>query len=132
MKQILFQKFIIRDDLRKFREVTYIFGDNDCRKGYGGQAKEMRGEPNSIGIRVKKRPSNDITAYYTDKEYSYNTEKIGEDFKKIVRDILMGRIIIFPADGIGTGLAKLNQFAPNTLEYINNYIKNLERIYNEV
>lgn len=131
MNQITYQKFISRKDVQQNRDRLYVFGDNDCRKGYGGQAKEMRGESNSIGVRVKKRPSNDITAYYTDKEYTYNISKIYQDFKKIKEVIAAGRIIVFPSDGIGTGLARLKQFAPNTLKYINEHIKNLERIYNE-
>ena len=32
----------------------YVFGDNLLRKGLGGQAKEMRGEPNTLGIVSKK------------------------------------------------------------------------------
>jgi len=131
MKQIIYQKFIQRSDLLKFRKVIYVFGDNDCRKGYGGQAKEMRGESNSIGIRVKKRPSNDITAYYTDKEYKDNIKKINEDFARVKLCIEWANVIVIPSDGIGTGLARLEEFAPKTLKYIQRYIKNLERVYNE-
>ncbi len=71
---IIFQKFIYREDLKTNQGVMYLFGDNDMRVGKGGQAKEMRGEPNAIGIRVKKAPKT-TNAYYTDEEYQSNIEK---------------------------------------------------------
>ena len=132
MNQIIFMKFISREEIRPNRTKLYVFGDNDCRTGYGGQAKEMRGEPNSIGIRVKKKPSNEPNAYYTDKEFHSNAKKIEEDFKGLDFYLRCGKIVVFPFDGIGTGLAKLNEYAPNTLRYLNSRIKILKRFYNEI
>jgi len=47
---ILYQDQIKRDDLRAHPDRIYLFGDNVARQGRGGQAKEMRGEPNALGI----------------------------------------------------------------------------------
>ena len=55
---IIYQKFIYRSDLKANPSVLYLFGDNLQRVGLGGQAKEMRGEPNAVGIATKKAPDN--------------------------------------------------------------------------
>ena len=62
-------KVITRDKIKENPDVLYLFGDNLLRKGLGGQAKEMRGEPNTLGIVSKKYPSNDISSFYTDEDF---------------------------------------------------------------
>ena len=47
-------KVITRDKIKENPDVLYLFGDKLLRKGLGGQAKEMRGEPNTLGIVSKK------------------------------------------------------------------------------
>ena len=116
---IIFQKFIYREDLKTNQGVMYLFGDNDMRVGKGGQAKEMRGEPNAIGIRVKKAPKT-TNAYYTDEEYQSNIEKINEDLKSVEERLKSGGNVVVPTDGMGTGLARLEEFAPKTLRYLQN------------
>jgi hypothetical protein len=44
----------------------YVFGDNGRRIGFGGQAKEMRGQPNAIGVATKWEPSNRPNAFFSD------------------------------------------------------------------
>jgi len=125
---ILFQKRIFREDLRNNRSVFYIFGDNDQRTGFGGQAKEMRDEINSIGIRTKKGPyTGDV--YYTDDEYQENIAKIDFDLNEIEYLLKLGKIVVFPSDGIGTGLANLQEYAPKTLKYIEDKIRYLAETY---
>jgi hypothetical protein len=95
-----------------------VFGDNDQRAGLGGQAKEMRGEQNAIGIRVKKSPAMDADSFYTDSEYDSNIEKIAEDLTRL-SVFAWGKTIVFPESGIGTGLALLKSKAPKTFAYLN-------------
>lgn len=78
------QKYITREDLKNNSKTIYLFGDNDYRKGLGGQAREMRGEPNAIGIRTKKYPSNQPKSFYTDKEYEHNIKNIDQDFGMVM------------------------------------------------
>jgi DNA polymerase elongation subunit (family B) len=124
------QKFITRADIQANPDKIYIFGDNDARIGEGGQAKEMRGEPNTIGVRTKKAPLYDPNVYYTDAEYKDNIKKINEDINRIRQAALKGKIIVFPQDGIGTGMAKLAENAPKTLMFINAVVKYLEDYIN--
>jgi len=126
---ILFKKFITREFIKANPDKYFVFGDNEMRCGTGGQAKEMRGEPNSIGIRVKRFPGTSTIAYYSDRNYDSNILNISEDFRIVEEYLKGGKTVIIPKDGIGTGLAKLKYFAPKTLEFINNKIKELSNTY---
>ena len=116
---IIYQKVIKRSDLQANPGLLYVFGDNHFRKGLGGQAKEMRGEPNAFGVRTKKTPWD----CFEDNIADLNQFKSGidVDLGELKRagsyyDNYWPRIVVFPTDGIGTGLAKL---PPNFLEYLN-------------
>ena len=125
---VLKQDYIRRDDVSyNVDDSVFVFGDNDTREGLGGQAKEMRGEPNAMGIRVKKLPSTSEDAYYTDDEYKDNIRKINEDVLNIRNNaVLKGKTVVFPTDGIGTGLAKLEEKAPKTFKFLQTVLKYLE------
>lgn len=121
---IIKQKWIKREDLQANPNVIYLFGDNELRIGFGGQAKEMRGEPNAVGIVTKKSP----TAFMSDDELILNKQKIDSDFNTIkiklaklnsFWDSVKGRVVVvIPADGLGTGLADLPNKAPKTYKYL--------------
>jgi hypothetical protein len=117
---VIYQKYISRDDARNNPSIIYIFGDNDARSGYGGQARELRGEKNGFGVRVKKLPSLEENAFYTDNEYESNCQKISEDIKNIKDRCSEETTIIFPKAGIGTGRAWLRFKAPRTYQYLCN------------
>lgn len=107
--------FITRVDIRAQKDKIFLFGDNLAKKGFGGQAKEMRGEENAIGIPTKKAPSNNPKAFFTDQEFATNKKAIDEAFGKIPPD----KIIVIPKAGLGTGLAVLEEKAPETFAYLN-------------
>lgn len=110
-------KRITREYVRDNPDKIFVFGDNLKQRGMGGQAKEMRGEPNSIGIVTKKKPSNTPDSYFTDEEYDINCQEIDKCFfplEQIDKDIT----IVIPENGIGTGLAELDERAPKTFAYL--------------
>lgn len=115
---VMYQKWIQRSDLKLNREVLYLFGDNDARTGYGGQAKECRGEPNAVGIRTKKRPSKDDSAFYNDVNYEQNIKKIDDDMNKAIAHLRKGKTVVIPSDGIGTNRAAMESRCPKTFEYL--------------
>lgn len=98
----------------------FVFGDNLIRKGKRGQAI-IRDEPNAFGIPTKRLPSMGIDAFFSD--------------KKEEQDIVMGRLmllkhyhiigkyIVFPKYGIGTGLAKLDEYSPEIFKLIDRCFK---------
>lgn len=94
-----------------------MFGDNDLRAGFGGAAKELRGEPNTIGVRVKKKPSSTPDSYYTDLEFIQNKQKIDADIQAIKNQAINYRHLCI-LHGIGSGLAELNIRAPRTYAYL--------------
>jgi len=105
---------ITRDDVRAEKDKIFLFGDNLAQRGFGGQAKEMRGEENSLGIPTKKLPSNSKDAFFTDKEFAANIKAIDEAFNKIPPD----KVVVIPKAGLGTGLAGLEEKAPKTFAYL--------------
>lgn len=113
---------ITRNQIKKNPEVLFIFGDNDKRTGYGGMAKEFRGEPNCLGIRTKKQPSTSEDSYYSDIEYKENCDKILEDINKIIEESKK-YIAVYIPENIGDGLSMLEQKAPNTYIFLKEQIQ---------
>lgn len=126
---IVFQKFIFRSDLQENPEVLYLFGDNLERKGLGGQAKEMRGEPNAVGIATKKSPSMSTVSFFTNDDFDLFEDHFLADMERVFIALERDFIVIVPADGLGTGLSELPTRAPKINDYIINQIKELRKIY---
>jgi len=123
IKTVTRQKRISREDLRNNPDTLYVFGDNDLRKGLGGQAKAMRGEPNAVGVRTKKAPNNNQSSFYTDETFDENIRKIDEDMQRLFDT---DQDIVIPTDGIGTGLSRMGELAPRTLAHIEKRFAELE------
>jgi len=96
-------------------ERMFVFGDNVARVGLGGQAKEMRGEPNSIGIVTKWLPSSNDQSYFYDFQFPAVKLLIEQDFRRLFD---FPGTIVWPLDSIGRGLARLDVTSPLTLKYI--------------
>lgn len=114
--------FITRKMVQDHPNWIFLFGDNLQARGFGGQAKEMRGEPNAIGIPTKKEPSNFPWSFFTDDEYTKNCMAIDRAFFRIPKN---PEKIIIPRAGIGTGLAQLQDTAPRTFEYLQSRLAEL-------
>lgn len=106
------EKFITRSMMRNEPDTLFCFGDNLEQKGFGGQAKEMRGEPNAIGIPTKRKPSNAKDAFFTDDDYPEVWPIIFEKYELLRVHMQNGGDVVWPADNIGTGLAKLETRSP--------------------
>ena len=129
MDIIYFNGFWTISDTKTYSNYLFIFGDNDLKQGKKGQSI-IRDQPNTIGIPTKKKPSSYKSSYYYDTEYEENSKKIDIAFEEIIIKIRNGKYkgIILPENGIGTGLAKLQINAKNTLKYIENKILELIKI----
>src|SRR4051812_11093467 len=115
---IVRQKRIAREDLRAHPNRLYLFGDNELRSGYGGQAAAMRGEPNAIGIRTKRAPGRQPRDYWTDARYDTCRRMIDDDLLPVFAAVRNGRTVVIPEDGLGTGLSALPQHAPRVFRYL--------------
>lgn len=112
-------QYITREYVRANRTKLFLFGDNLERRGFGGQAAAMRGEPNAIGIPTKKSPSYRDDAFFSDDEFEKNKASIDAAFAEIMRAITDSiRVIVIPSDGLGTGRAQLERRAPRTFAHL--------------
>ena len=121
-KSKIFDTYCYPTTCFKNQKCLFIYGDNDVSKGCGGQAI-IRHCTNAMGIPTKKYPSYDKTSYYTDAEFKENKTNIDESIMNIIRASHKYKIIYFPHDGLGTGLADLPKRAPLTYKHLNDVIK---------
>lgn len=109
---IRYEKRITRDMLRAEPEALWVFGDNLQRRGLGGQAKEMRGEPNAVGIPTKKAPNMHPCDMFRDADLAAYKHARSDDLDRLCDHLTEGGTIVLPADGLGTGRAQLERCAP--------------------
>ena len=124
---IEYRDHITRQMLCNEPHKLFVFGDNLRREGYGGQAREMRGEPNAVGIPTKVAPSMDENAFFTNQHYNkWLLESLPDCIRlyKFVCDCDGG--IVWPKAGIGTGLAQLSQRAPIIATAISGFLTVLQ------
>lgn len=114
-----------REDIKANRDKMFVFGDNMARKGYGGQAKACRGEPNALGIPTKWYPDCSKKSFFTDADIAKAEPVIALAFDAMTAQLQAGRVVVWPADGVGTGLARLPEKAPAIHNYITNRWKAL-------
>jgi len=125
---IIYQRWIYRDDLQANPDIMYLFGDNVDRIGRGGQAKEMRGEPNAHGIATKVSPSNHPNAFFNDEKFLEQSKIIFNDFSAVFGKIAKGGTVIIPLYGLGSGLSQLPEKAPGLNTYLLRQIAYLTEI----
>ncbi len=116
--------------------MLFIFGSNDqdyIKWLKGEKLKPGKGQAviqcqkNALGIPTKKRPNKKEDAFYNDKELHKNRKKIKQAINniKIAVEKEGYLAVVFPSDGLGTGLAKLPVKAPKTYEFLNQEIEKL-------
>lgn len=115
-------KFITREMVRSHPEKLFLFGDNLKRVGMGGQAREMRGEPNAIGIATKVSPGNKPEDFFCDDKYQCYLKIIKQDLALVFDALKNNKVVIIPKDGLGTGLSDLPNKAPRIFKYLQSQI----------
>lgn len=126
MPLIIRKTHIYRKDVRAEPEAFFIFGDNAERKGFGGQAYELRGEPNGIGVATKWKPNWQDDAYFTDDDITC-LKIILTDLARAEEKLNEGKIVYWPECGIGTGLAELPKRCPTLYGIIELWVKIMEK-----
>lgn len=118
-----------RELIKANRDKLFVFGDNYMREGTGGQAKAARGEPNTAGIRTKFKPTYNERDFLKDEHYGSNVICILHDFTPIFKQLHVDGIVVWPKDGVGTGIAQLQTRAPETLKFIETILDSLKKLY---
>ncbi len=121
----------VRTELRNNFNTLYVFGDNMAERGFGGQARECRGEPNAIGIPTKWQPSMTPDSFFDDDIFEEVKPTIDGAFLELSGHLRKGGAIVWPRNGVGTGLARLEEKAPVIFKYIQDSLEQLENICNE-
>ena len=101
-------KWFTRELLQANSEARFVFGDNRERIGFGGQAAACRDEPNAIGVATLYAPG---SFYQADDPLALAT--VSSDLYRVACALCEGRTVFAPVDGLGTGLARLPEHAPN-------------------
>lgn len=114
-------------DVKRYPHALFIYGDNNVKKGAGGQAI-IRFEPNTYGIPTKKYPSSHVNSYYTDTEYNDNIKRIQCAIDHIVKISANYKYVVLPENGFGTGLAKLSTKAPKTWQYLLSAVEKMKQL----
>ena len=119
---------ISRVQLVQEPKTLFVFGDNMLRRGFGGQAAEMRGEPNAVGIPTKNTPSNAPAAFFSDKDFETAKSVIDEACDQLETHLKNGGKVVWPEDGIGTGRADLANRSPKIWDYLEERRIQIEKI----
>ena len=108
-------------------EYLFVFGDNLARTGTGGQAC-IRHCNNVLGIATKREPTRYPTAYFYDDSASSLTmadrEIIGREvivmqsIFEMAKEEIPNIKLVFPVDGLGSGLSKMPELAPNLQKHL--------------
>ncbi|WP_257556503.1 hypothetical protein [Sphingobium sp. CFD-2] len=125
--QIIYVGRYSRDEIRRHPERLYVFGDNVSTLGRGGQARECRGEPNTVGIPTKWHPMMDDESFFCDADLPTIVPRIKAEFRRLDAHLASGGDVVWPSDGVGTGLAQLPRRAPAIAAYIQRCLAHLSR-----
>ena len=112
------QKHFSVEDCNNNPDKIYVFGDNLIHKGKGGQAITCDC-PNAIGIPTKRLPSMDSDSFFNDEFDEYEAVKSAIEKLIILKHTRQDTTFVFPEDGLGTGLAKMNIKSPKLFKYMN-------------
>ncbi len=125
LKRFRTEKYITREMVRAEPDTLFVFGDSFERRGFGGQAMEMRGEPNAVGIPTKRRPTMNEDAFFKEKHFDIVKPVITDRFWKLADHIRSGGCVVWPENGIGSGLAQLWKRAPSISKLIEDHRRRL-------
>ena len=129
MSQIKLVKFITPEMVNSNPQILFLFGDNMQRRGRGGQAVYGRGASNAVGVPTKWKPSRDQLAYFKDSDWYKVINTIDRDLDRIEDHLRRGGLVVFPSDGIGTGLADLPRRAPKIFKHITSRLEAMHQKY---
>lgn len=122
-----------RDEVAKQTDKVFLFGDNTndrVNTHYVPHATQavIRGLDNAIGIDTKKNRGTSADSYFTDADFDAFKAQVDEAIQTALN---MGKTIVIPADGIGTGKAELEKRAPKLFEYLQNKLEELKNMQTE-
>ena len=116
---VLFNKYWRKSDVINNPSWLFVFGDNIYRKGCKGQAI-IRNFDNTVGIATKIDRCSYDECYFSDLNIKKNIKIIETDIEYMGFMFDVGKYdsLVFSSYGLGTGLARLEEKAPNTYLFL--------------
>ena len=112
----------------------YVFGDNTLRVGMAGQAS-IRKCLNSTGLATKLHPGMEEGDFMSDNFYNEHCSVIEKDLIKILKRFENPdngyNQLIFPYDGLGTGLSQLPEKAPKVYKFLCDKLASMFGVYTD-
>jgi len=98
--------------IEKLPNHLFLFGDNLLQSGTAGQAV-IRHHERAFGIPTKRKPTMEYSAFFSDKEDEKNAvrERLQQFASKMEQERMCA---VYPMGLIGTGLAKMPEYSPET------------------
>lgn len=123
------QELFSIDNCLKNPRKLYIFGDNVLRKGKAGQAV-IRDCPNVYGIPTKWAPRMDEDAFFhdTDREIKLMKDVLKQFEIYLSVNARNFDTVVYPINGLGTGLAKLPIKSPTIYKMIVDYFEHMNNM----
>ena len=123
----VFNGYWTREQVANQQDKIFLFGDNTNDRvstHYVPSSTQavIRGLPNAIGIDTKKNRGTGANSYFSDADFDQFKAHVDSALNAAKAD---GRIIVIPADGIGTGKAMLKEKAPKCFEYLQTELQKL-------
>ncbi len=128
---LIFQDRITGSMVREHPDWLFVFGDNLVGRRLGGQARECRDEPNALGIPTKRAPTMAEEAFLSDADLDLWSETTAASWRRIEEALLAGKMVVFPRNGLGTGLAQLPERAPAIYSALNSRVETLALIHGD-
>lgn len=125
---IRWEDHITRQMVRAEPCALFVYGDNLIHKGMSSQSREMRGEPNAVGIPIRRLPAMDAAAYFTDADIDTFRHAAEPPCRRLADHLRSGGIVVWPAAGVGTGQTDLEHRAPLIWASLRRVVARLEAI----
>lgn len=117
--------------VRAHPDTLFVFNDNMQRSGGAPLAREIRGEPNAVGIPTKREPANREGSYFNNSDLDDPAVRgaIHAALDRLQEHLDNGGNVVLPAEGIGVGLSGLKDHAPLIYRMVNGRLQELEAQY---
>ena len=122
-----FKGYWTREQVARQQDKVFLFGDNTYDRTKTHHIPRftqavIRGLPNAIGIDTKKARWTSAESYFSDDDFDIFKAQVDA---AIAQAKASGKIIVIPADGIGTGKAMLKEKAPRCFDYLQSELQKL-------
>ena len=113
---VIIQKEVSTEDLVNNPEVLYLYPENEAEMGGSPFSREIRGEDNAVGVRVKRAPNVRRSSFYTIDELPEACNNIDEDLEPVIDHLKREGVVVIKDASFD--VLSLDKFSPDIQEYI--------------